>query len=138
MKVYITHGLYDLVTPYFSTERIIEHMKLESSQRDRLTVRHFSGGHMFYAWEESRREFAASMRETLPGVPGLVGARLLRPQYEGGAYMAIMDFTGEEAFTDWTRSAAFRAAHGPSTGQTGQAGGEGEVETFETVASTGA
>jgi carboxypeptidase C (cathepsin A) len=63
MNVYITHGLYDLVTPYFSTERIIEHMKLESSQRDRLTVRHFRGGHMFYAWEESRREFAASMRE---------------------------------------------------------------------------
>jgi hypothetical protein len=25
---------------------------------DRLTVRHFGGGHMFYAWEESRRAFA--------------------------------------------------------------------------------
>jgi hypothetical protein len=24
---------------------------------DRLTVRHFDGGHMFYAWAESRRAF---------------------------------------------------------------------------------
>ncbi|WP_156960364.1 antibiotic biosynthesis monooxygenase family protein [Amycolatopsis taiwanensis] len=32
------------------------------------------------AFEE---RFAASMRETLPGVAGLVGARLLRPAQEG-------------------------------------------------------
>jgi GAF domain-containing protein len=27
----------------------------------RLTVRHFGGGHMFYAWEASRREFAEAI-----------------------------------------------------------------------------
>ena len=27
----------------------------------RLTVRHFDGGHMFYAWEESRRAFTAAI-----------------------------------------------------------------------------
>jgi hypothetical protein len=27
----------------------------------RLTVRHFGGGHMFYAWETSRREFGAAI-----------------------------------------------------------------------------
>jgi hypothetical protein len=27
----------------------------------RLTVRHFGGGHMFYAWEKSRREFTVAM-----------------------------------------------------------------------------
>jgi hypothetical protein len=26
-----------------------------------LTVRHFGGGHMFYAWETSRKEFAAAI-----------------------------------------------------------------------------
>jgi hypothetical protein len=28
MKVFITHGLYDIVTPYFSSDRLIDHMKL--------------------------------------------------------------------------------------------------------------
>jgi len=42
---------------------LIEHMKLTDSQKERMTIRHFKGGHMFYAWEESRIEFTASMRE---------------------------------------------------------------------------
>lgn len=82
------------------------------------------------AFEE---RFAASMRATLPGVPGLVGARLLRPQDEGGTYVAVMDFTTRDAFLAWMRSPAFHTAHGPSTG-----GMNGDVESFETVASVGA
>jgi hypothetical protein len=27
----------------------------------RLTVRHFGGGHMFYAWEASRLQFTAAI-----------------------------------------------------------------------------
>ncbi|MEU9394749.1 antibiotic biosynthesis monooxygenase family protein [Streptomyces sp. NPDC048324] len=82
------------------------------------------------AFEE---RFAASMRETLPGVIGLVGARLLRPQGEDGTYVAVMDFTTRDAFLAWMRSPAFHAAHGPST-----SGMKGDVESFETVASVGA
>jgi hypothetical protein len=32
-------------------------MRLDPAMADRLTVRHFGGGHMFYAWEDSRRAF---------------------------------------------------------------------------------
>ncbi|MGW5329770.1 antibiotic biosynthesis monooxygenase family protein [Streptomyces sp. NPDC004014] len=78
------------------------------------------------AFEE---RFAASMRDSLPGVVGLVGARLLRPEREGGAYVAVMEFTTRDAFSAWTRSPAFRAAHGPSAH-----GAAGETEAFETVA----
>lgn len=62
MNVFITHGLYDLVTPYFSSNRLLEHMRLQPGQRQRVTVQHFDGGHMFYAWEESRRAFHSAMR----------------------------------------------------------------------------
>lgn len=48
------------------------------------------------AFEE---RFAASMRETLPAVPGLVGSRLPRPQQEGGAYVAVMEFTSADVET---------------------------------------
>jgi carboxypeptidase C (cathepsin A) len=57
LKAFVTHGRYDLVTPYFASDRLRNLMRLDPEMADRLTVRHFDGGHMFYAWESSRREF---------------------------------------------------------------------------------
>jgi carboxypeptidase C (cathepsin A) len=61
MKAFITHGRYDLVTPYHSTARLRNLMRLDPQMATRLTVRHFDGGHMFYAWEQSRRELVAAI-----------------------------------------------------------------------------
>ena len=61
MLAFIAHGRYDLVTPYFATDRLRSLMRLESDAARRLTVRHFPGGHMFYAWEESRRELTTAV-----------------------------------------------------------------------------
>jgi len=57
MQVFITHGYYDMVTPYFSSQRLIEQMKLMPEQRKNLHFRNFFGGHMFYTWEASRKAF---------------------------------------------------------------------------------
>jgi carboxypeptidase C (cathepsin A) len=57
LKAFITHGRYDLVTPYFASDRLRNLMRLDPAMAGRLTVRHFGGGHMFYAWEDSRRGF---------------------------------------------------------------------------------
>lgn len=57
LKAFVTHGRYDLVTPYFASDRLRNLMRLDPQMAERLTVRHFGGGHMFYAWESSRREF---------------------------------------------------------------------------------
>ncbi len=62
MRAFIVHGRYDLVTPYYATDRLRNLMRLDPQVAARLTVRHFGGGHMFYAWEESRREFTAEIR----------------------------------------------------------------------------
>ncbi len=61
MKAFITHGRFDLVTPYYTTDRLRNLMRLDRQMAARLTVRHFDGGHMFYAWEASRREFTAAI-----------------------------------------------------------------------------
>ena len=61
MRAFITHGRYDLVTPYYATDRLRNLMRLDPRVAERLTVRHFGGGHMFYAWEESRREFTTAI-----------------------------------------------------------------------------
>ena len=63
MKVFLSHGYYDLVTPYFSAERLKGLMKLTDGQRKQLQVKHYDGGHMFYTWEASRREFFGDMKE---------------------------------------------------------------------------
>jgi carboxypeptidase C (cathepsin A) len=62
MRVRISHGVYDLVTPYFSSERIAANMKLDAATRERITLRHYPGGHMFYTWKTSREAFTADMR----------------------------------------------------------------------------
>jgi carboxypeptidase C (cathepsin A) len=61
MHAFITHGQYDLVTPYFTSDRLRNLMKLDPQMADRLTVEHYGGGHMFYAWETSRHAFTAAI-----------------------------------------------------------------------------
>jgi carboxypeptidase C (cathepsin A) len=61
LKAFITHGRYDLVTPYYASDRLRNLMRLDAEMAGRLTVRHFDGGHMFYAWEDSRRGFTAAI-----------------------------------------------------------------------------
>jgi carboxypeptidase C (cathepsin A) len=70
LKAFITHGRSDLVTPYYASDRLRNLMRLDPGTAGRLTVRHFGGGHMFYAWEESRRAFAAAIAEFVAGATG--------------------------------------------------------------------
>jgi carboxypeptidase C (cathepsin A) len=63
LKAFITHGRFDLVTPYYASDRLRNLMRLDPAMAGRVTVRHFGGGHMFYAWAESRRAFAAAIAE---------------------------------------------------------------------------
>ena len=61
MKVLIVHGRFDLVTPYFSSWRLVSLAQLTPDQRSQLTLQHYPGGHMFYTWAESRAAFCADV-----------------------------------------------------------------------------
>lgn len=63
LRAFITHGRHDLVTPYYTSDRLRNLMRLDPATASRLTVRHFHGGHMFYAWETSRQQFTAAIAE---------------------------------------------------------------------------
>jgi len=63
MKAFVTHGRFDLVTPYYSSDRLRNLMRLDPTTAGRVTVKHFGGGHMFYAWEESRHAFTDAIAE---------------------------------------------------------------------------
>ncbi len=57
MQVFIAHGCFDLVTPYFASRRLARLMKLTPEQKNNLISKNYNGGHMFYSWDESRRLF---------------------------------------------------------------------------------
>ena len=70
MKVFLTHGLYDMVTPYFASERIRNLLRLDEATASSLTVQHFSGGRMFYAWQDSRVAFTEAIATFYEGALG--------------------------------------------------------------------
>jgi carboxypeptidase C (cathepsin A) len=56
LRVLIAHGLFDLVTPYFTTVRLLNQLPdAGTAERVRLLV--YPGGHMFYSEDASRAAF---------------------------------------------------------------------------------
>ncbi|MGF1515459.1 MAG: S10 family peptidase [Elainellaceae cyanobacterium] len=70
MKVWISHGIYDLVTPYFGSNHLVDLMRLDPELRSNLTLKHYLGGHMFYAWDESREAWLQDMKKFYQGATG--------------------------------------------------------------------
>jgi len=63
MQVYVTHGFFDLVTPYFASNHLADLMKLDPEVRPNLKLQHYPGGHMFYTWEASRKQWFEAMTQ---------------------------------------------------------------------------
>jgi carboxypeptidase C (cathepsin A) len=57
MKLIIVHGLYDLVTPYFTSKFFAMHLARKSAPASKIELKNYEGGHMFYMWEKSRKAF---------------------------------------------------------------------------------
>jgi carboxypeptidase C (cathepsin A) len=58
LRVLISHGASDLVTPYFEQQLLIEQLP-DYGNRERLTLSVYGGGHMFYSRDASRAAFRA-------------------------------------------------------------------------------
>ncbi|MCC7190303.1 MAG: hypothetical protein IT312_16325 [Anaerolineales bacterium] len=48
LKVYVANGYYDLGTPYFATEYTFDHLGLDESLRNNITMGYYEAGHMMY------------------------------------------------------------------------------------------
>lgn len=57
MKLSIVHGIYDLVTPYFETSYLMNQLRRDSRLANPVQLHNYEGGHMFYMWQKSRRQF---------------------------------------------------------------------------------
>ena len=59
LRVIVAHGLFDLVTPYYATQLLLNQIP-PASGGDQTRLLTFPGGHMFYSHDESRRELRAA------------------------------------------------------------------------------
>ncbi|MGY3591561.1 carboxypeptidase C (cathepsin A) [Bradyrhizobium sp. USDA 4341] len=60
MKLLVAHGLFDLATPYFGSQIVLDQLPpFASTPRVKLVV--FPGGHMFYSRDASRHAFRAEV-----------------------------------------------------------------------------
>jgi carboxypeptidase C (cathepsin A) len=62
LRVLVTHGATDLVTPYFETQMILDQMPAFASP-DRLKFAVYGGGHMYYSRDASRRALRNDAKE---------------------------------------------------------------------------
>ncbi|MEA1922116.1 MAG: peptidase S10 [Pseudomonadota bacterium] len=53
MQVLIMHGVFDLVTPYFSSAITIRQMSLDTAIRDNIQLKVYHGGHMPYLHQKA-------------------------------------------------------------------------------------
>jgi carboxypeptidase C (cathepsin A) len=61
MRVLIAHGLTDVVTPYLETQMVLDQMP-NYGDPARVRFETYSGGHMFYSRDDSRRKFRDDAR----------------------------------------------------------------------------
>jgi carboxypeptidase C (cathepsin A) len=75
MRAIVAHGASDLVTPYFENKLILR--QLPDFAPDRLGLRVYGGGHMFYSRDASRQAFRsdveALVKAVVPGAGPAVG-----------------------------------------------------------------
>jgi carboxypeptidase C (cathepsin A) len=60
-RLAIAHGYADLVTPYMSSRYVIDHLP-PLTEPQRVQLRLYSGGHMFYVADEPRKSFSADIK----------------------------------------------------------------------------
>ncbi len=69
LKVFVANGYYDLATPYFATEYTFDHLGLDPTLRDNVSMGYYEAGHMMYVHRPSliklKEDLAAFMDEAL-------------------------------------------------------------------------
>lgn len=63
MKVLIQQGYYDLATPYFITQYMIDHLSIPKELMSNISSRYYMAGHMMYVHQESLVKYKKDLAE---------------------------------------------------------------------------
>jgi carboxypeptidase C (cathepsin A) len=71
LKVMVLEGYYDLATPYYAANYVINHLDLPPNFRKNISVETYDSGHMVYVNEQAlaklKQDVVRFMNESLPG-----------------------------------------------------------------------
>jgi carboxypeptidase C (cathepsin A) len=67
LRVFVAHGYYDLVTPYFAAEYAISHMGLDPQLRRNVLLKNYDGGHSMYTEKPTLKQMSADVGEFIRG-----------------------------------------------------------------------
>ncbi len=67
MKVYVASGYFDLATPHFASDYVLNHMALDKSLAGNISTHYYEAGHMMYVHIPSLKAQAKHLREFLKG-----------------------------------------------------------------------
>ncbi len=71
LKVFVASGYYDLGTPYFATEYVVNHLGLDPETRKNVSMGYYESGHMMYIHQPSlaklKDDLANFIRSAMPG-----------------------------------------------------------------------
>ncbi len=71
MKVLIQQGYYDLATPHFVMEYVVNHMDLDDEQRERISIEMYESGHMMYVHPPSLQKYKLDLAKFISDNDGL-------------------------------------------------------------------
>ncbi len=63
MKVYVASGYFDLATPHFASDYVLNHMALDKSLSGNISKHYYEAGHMMYVHIPSLKAQAKHLRE---------------------------------------------------------------------------
>jgi carboxypeptidase C (cathepsin A) len=69
LRVFIAHGYYDLSTPFAATEYTLSHLDLAPSERQRITMVRYEGGHAAYIAPKVRARFSQDVQAFIAAAP---------------------------------------------------------------------
>ncbi|MFX0050481.1 MAG: S10 family peptidase [Candidatus Hermodarchaeota archaeon] len=71
LKVFIGKGYFDLATPYFATEYTFNHLGLDSSLHENISMAYYEAGHMMYlhppSLEKMKEDLAGFIQSAISG-----------------------------------------------------------------------
>jgi carboxypeptidase C (cathepsin A) len=65
LQVFVGNGYYDLATPFFATEYTFDHLELDPSLQDHITMDYYEAGHMMYLHQPSLAKLKADLARFL-------------------------------------------------------------------------
>ncbi len=70
LKVFVANGYFDLGTPYFATEYVVNHLGLDAETRKNVSMGYYEAGHMMYIHQPSlaklKDDLANFIRSAIP------------------------------------------------------------------------